>query len=56
MDLLGSILNAMDKPPAANEKEKEAIKSIYNISLWMKNYLLYLFHIFFVSTLPNRAT
>lgn len=27
MDLLGSILNAMDKPPAVNEKQKEAIKS-----------------------------
>lgn len=30
MDLLGSILNAMDKPPAANEKQKEAFKSIYS--------------------------
>lgn len=27
MDLLGSILNAMDKPPAINEKQKEVIKS-----------------------------
>lgn len=27
MDLLGSILNSMDKPPGANEKQKEMIKS-----------------------------
>ncbi|XP_055374863.1 sperm-associated antigen 7 homolog [Condylostylus longicornis] len=26
MDLLGSILNSMDKPPAINEKDKEAIR------------------------------
>lgn len=27
MDLLGSILNSMDKPPAANEEKKEQMKS-----------------------------
>lgn len=27
MDLLGSIMNAMDKPPALSEKEKLAKKS-----------------------------
>lgn len=27
MDLLGSILNSMDKPPEANQKQKEIIKS-----------------------------
>lgn len=27
MDLLGSILNSMDKPPTVNEKDKEALKN-----------------------------
>lgn len=27
MDLLGSILSSMDKPPTANEKQKELMKS-----------------------------
>lgn len=27
MDLLGSILNSMDKPPGANQKQKEIMKS-----------------------------
>lgn len=30
MDLLGSILNSMDKPPSISEKQKEAIKSKKN--------------------------
>lgn len=34
MDLLGSILNSMDKPPEVDEKRKEQMKSAY--------YLLYL--------------
>lgn len=29
MDLLGSILSTMDKPPEADEKQKELIKSMY---------------------------
>lgn len=28
MDLLGSILNSMDKPPSHDEKKKEMLKSI----------------------------
>lgn len=28
MDLLGSILNSMDKPPGASDKEKEQLKSV----------------------------
>lgn len=30
MDLLGSIMNSMDKPPAPTEKEKLLIKSKLN--------------------------
>lgn len=29
MDLLGSIMNSMDKPPTLSEKEKMIIKSKY---------------------------
>lgn len=29
MDLLGSILNSMDKPPEIDEKRKEQLKSMY---------------------------
>lgn len=31
MDLLGSILNSMDKPPTASEKQKELYKSKYTL-------------------------
>lgn len=27
MDLLGSILDSMEKPPSASDKQKEALKS-----------------------------
>lgn len=30
MDLLGSILSTMDKPPEVDEKQKELIKSTYD--------------------------
>lgn len=36
MDLLGSILNSMDKPPEVDEKRKEQIKS--KNSLLNENY------------------
>lgn len=35
MDLLGSILNSMEKPPEIDEKRKEQMKSLYSIN----NYL-----------------
>lgn len=37
MDLLGSILNAMDKPPEVDEKRKQQMKSVYFIN---SSYLL----------------
>lgn len=37
MDLLGSILNAMDKPPTANEEQKKLIKRQKEIAERLKN-------------------
>lgn len=32
MDLLGSIMNSMDKPPSLSEKEKQILKSKYKLT------------------------
>ena len=31
MDLLGTILDSMDRPPTASEKEREEAKSLFTI-------------------------
>lgn len=41
MDLLGSIMNSMDKPPGLTEKEKEVIKSKFNYLISMQRYCYY---------------
>lgn len=37
MDLLGSILNSMDKPPSANEEQKKLIKRHKEMAERLKN-------------------
>lgn len=43
MDLLGSILNSMEKPPEIDEKRKEQIKSLF--------YLCFSFYFLFINSL-----
>lgn len=43
MDLLGSIMNSMDKPPAASDKQKALVKSQLQVNLYCQslyNYFL----------------
>lgn len=51
MDLLGSILNSMDKPPSHDEKKKEMLKSIIFNNLEMRCVL----HISFYSYRTSSA-